>query len=128
MMVTNSATANVITSVPLWVTSAVAWRSASRVFISSLSIVAIDKESGETFVVDQTADFVADVLGSVATPYVVNISPSTGIGNLDADGRSSDDIYNMLGQKVERMGHTGIYVVGGKKRVISKFNAQKYAK
>ena len=95
---------------------------------ATVNFVAVDKETGEEFPVEQTVDFTADVLGSVSAPYAIYIAAPTGINGISADAPSVKGIYNMMGQKVKSASRGGVYVIDGRKRVVTKRNEQEYMK
>ena len=95
---------------------------------ATVNFVAVDKETGESYTVEQTVDFTADVLGSVSSPYAIYIVSPTGINGITADSPSAKGIYNMMGQKVKSASRGGVYVIDGRKRVVTKRNEQEYMK
>lgn len=95
---------------------------------ATVNFVAVDKETGEEFTSGQTVDFTADVLGSVSAPYAIYIVDPTGINGITADAPSVKGIYNMMGQKVKSASRGGVYVIDGKKRVVTKRNEHEYMK
>ena len=95
---------------------------------ATVNFVAVDKETGESYTVEQTVDFTADVLGSVSSPYAIYIVSPTGINGITADSPSATGIYNMMGQKVKSASRGGVYVIDGRKRVVTKRNEQEYMK
>ena len=95
---------------------------------ATVNFVAVDKETGEEFTSGQTVDFTADVLGSVSAPYAIYIVDPTGINGITADAPSVKGIYNMMGQKVKSASRGGVYVIDGRKRVVTKRNEQEYMK
>ena len=88
----------------------------------------VDKETGESYTVDETVDFNADVLGSVSAPYPIYIVTPTGINGITADAPSVKGIYNMMGQKVKSASRGGVYVINGRKSVVTKRNEHEYMK
>ena len=95
---------------------------------ATVNFVAVDKETGEEFTSGQTVDFTADVLGSVSAPYAIYIVDPTGINGITADAPSVKGIYNMMGQKVKSASRGGVYVIDGRKRVVTKRNEHEYMK
>ena len=95
---------------------------------ATVNFVAVDKETGESYTVDETVDFNADVLGSVSAPYPIYIVTPTGINGITADAPSVKGIYNMMGQKVKSASCGGVYVIDGRKRVVTKRNEHEYMK
>ena len=95
---------------------------------ATVNFVAVDKETGEEFTSGQTVDFTADVLGSVSAPYPIYIVTPTGINGITADAPSVKGIYNMMGQKVKSASRGGVYVIDGRKRVVTKRNEHEYMK
>lgn len=80
-----------------------------------VTFVAADRESGETYRISETVDFTADVLGSLSAPYALHIGDPTGITSVSAGKYEGKGIYNMLGQKLDRINRSGVYIIDGKK-------------
>ena len=95
---------------------------------ATVNFVVVDKETGESYTVDETVDFNADVLGSVSAPYPIYIVTPTGINGITADAPSVKGIYNMMGQKVKSASRGGVYVINGRKSVVTKRNEHEYMK
>ena len=64
--------------------------------------------------------FTPDVLGTVSSPYRVNISAPTGIDGVGGDVLEYKSIYNIQGQKVNDTNSNGIYVIDGHKMIKNK--------
>ena len=80
----------------------------------SIQLIAIDRETEERTVFEQQITFQSDPVGSVKAPYRLFIEDLTGVS--DHQMMSSDDVYNLTGQKVNpQTARHGIYIVGGKK-------------
>ena len=89
---------------------------------------AVERESGEQFAVQETMEFTADVVGSSAAPYALNLGEATGITSINADGKYADGIYNVAGQRMRSLDREGVYIVNGKKVLINKRNMNEYVK
>ena len=89
---------------------------------------AVERESGEQFAVQETMEFTADVVGTSAAPYALNLGEATGITSINADGKYADGIYNVAGQRMRSLDREGVYIVNGKKVLINKRNMNEYVK
>ncbi|MGM9699376.1 MAG: hypothetical protein ACI3Y0_12160 [Prevotella sp.] len=79
---------------------------------------AVDKESGESFDIDDKLDFKADAVGSVKAPYQLQLGNATGISGIGEESAQGEDAYNALGQKVKDTRRSGLYIYKGKKVLI----------
>ncbi len=86
-----------------------------------ISFVAIDRETEEEFEVSETLTFVADVVGSVNAPFYLHINGATGVENIEST-TSTENIYNIQGQKMNSITQGGIYIVNGKKVIMNNKN------
>ena len=80
-----------------------------------VTFLAVDRTTGETLRLCEEVDFCADVLGSVAAPFALHLGESTGINGVAVDNPNSEGIYNVAGQKLQRLDKQGIYIIDGKK-------------
>lgn len=86
-----------------------------------INFVAIDRETEEEFEVSETLTFVADVVGSVNAPFYLHINGATGIEDIEST-TSTENIYNIQGQKMNSITQSGIYIVNGKKVIMNNKN------
>lgn len=86
-----------------------------------INFVAIDRETEEEFEVSETLTFVADVVGSVNAPFYLHINGATGIEDIEST-TSTENIYNIQGQKMNSITQGGIYIVNGKKVIMNNKN------
>ena len=86
-----------------------------------ISFVAVDRETEEEFEVSETLTFVADVVGSVNAPFYLHINGATGVENIEST-TSTENIYNIQGQKMNSITQGGIYIVNGKKVIMNNKN------
>ena len=85
----------------------------------AVSFVAVEKETGVAYSISEAVGFKPDALGSVSSPYVMNLSSTTAIDNITADDTTGHEgIYNTLGQRVNRVSRNGIFIHNGKKVLI----------
>ena len=86
-----------------------------------INFVAVDRETEEEFEVSETLTFVADVVGSVNAPFYLHINGATGIEDIEST-TSTENIYNIQGQKMNSITQGGIYIVNGKKVIMNNKN------
>lgn len=86
-----------------------------------INFVAIDRETEEEFEVKETLTFVADVVGSINAPFYLHINGATGIEDIEST-TSTENIYNIQGQKMNSITQGGIYIVNGKKVIMNNKN------
>jgi hypothetical protein len=82
-------------------------------------------ETGETFVANEKLIFVDDVVGSRKSPFVFNISSTTGIkGVYDSPNHDLQSVYDLQGRKIANRKSLnsklakGVYIVNGQKYLI----------
>ena len=94
-----------------------------------VNFIALSKDDSMLWDIQETLDFNADVIGSYAEPYHLNMGDVTGIRNI-ADGQDAktEGIFNMLGIRVNHPGSEGVYIIHGKKVLINKLNKYEYVK
>ncbi len=86
----------------------------------AVSFVAVEKETGVAYSISEAVGFKPDALGSVSSPYVMNLSSTTAIDNITVDDTTAHEgIYNTLGQRVNRVSRNGIFIHNGKKVLIN---------
>lgn len=83
-------------------------------------LMAVEKTTGYVHNICDEIVFTPDVLGTVSSPYRVNISAPTGIDGVGSDVLEYKSIYNIQGQKVNDMNSNGIYVIDGHKMIKNK--------
>lgn len=92
-----------------------------------IHLVAIHNETGEMFDIRESLLFNADVMGSIRAPYALHIGNTTDVQEINSN-KTIDAIYNLQGQRIQRISHEGVYIINGKKIVINNNNPLKEEK
>ena len=61
-------------------------------------------------------------------PYPLHLGSPTGISHITMDNSGVKSIHNILGQKVKSIDRSGVYIIDGKKVVVTKKNENDYSK
>ena len=86
----------------------------------TIRFVAVDRESENVIEIEKTLTFVNDVVGTASAPYCLQINADD-IEDSEA-GVSAEHIYNLHGQKMNRISDDGIYIIDGKKVIMNNKN------
>lgn len=81
---------------------------------------AYEVATGETLDISEHVAFKEDKLGSTASPYELTLSGDTSISGVTSDAHSPRQIYNIMGQRLKNTSRSGVYVMDGRKRVVTK--------
>lgn len=95
---------------------------------ADVDFFAFDTESGSVYDIEEKAEFTADIIGSVALPQIFHLGGMSGINSVIYDKPTSKSIHNILGQKVKSIDRSGVYIIDGKKVVVTKKNENDYSK
>lgn len=95
---------------------------------ADVDFFAFDTESGSVYDIEEKAEFTADIIGSVALPQIFHLGGISGINSVIYDKPTSKSIHNILGQKVKSIDSGGVYIIDGKKVVVTKKNENDYSK
>lgn len=95
---------------------------------ADVDFFAFDTESGSVYDIEEKAEFTADIIGSVALPQIFHLGGISGINSVIYDKPTSKSIHNILGQKVKSIDRSGVYIIDGKKVVVTKKNENDYSK
>lgn len=95
---------------------------------ADVDFFAFDTESGSVYDIEEKAEFTADIIGSVALPQIFHLGGMSGINSVIYDKPTSKSIHNILGQKVKSIDRSGVYIIDGKKVVVTKKNGNDYSK
>lgn len=95
---------------------------------ADVDFFAFDTESGSVYDIEEKAEFTADIIGSVALPQIFHLGGISGINSVIYDKLTSKSIHNILGQKVKSIDRSGVYIIDGKKVVVTKKNENDYSK
>lgn len=95
---------------------------------ADVDFFAFDTESGSVYDIEEKAEFTADIIGSVALPQIFHLGGISGINSVIYDKPASKSIHNILGQKVKSIDRSGVYIIDGKKVVVTKKNENDYSK
>ncbi len=93
-----------------------------------VTLLAMNTESGVVYDITEKIVFTQDVVGSVSMPYPLHLGSPTGISHITMDNSGFKSIHNMLGQKVKSIDRGGVYIIDGKKVVVTKKNENDYSK
>ena len=93
-----------------------------------VTLLAMNTESGVVYDITEKIVFTQDVVGSVSMPYPLHLGNPTGISHITMDNSGFKSIHNMLGQKVKSIDRGGVYIIDGKKVVVTKKNENDYSK
>ena len=93
-----------------------------------VTLLAMNTESGVVYDITEKIVFTQDVVGSVSMPYPLHLGSPTGISHITMDNSGFKSIHNMLGQKVKSIDRGGVYIINGKKVVVTKKNENDYSK
>ena len=93
-----------------------------------VTLLAMDNESGVVYDITEKLVFTSDVVGSVSMPYSLHLGSPTGISNIMMDNSGFKSIHNVLGQKVKSIDRGGVFIIDGRKRVVTKRNEQECLK
>lgn len=93
-----------------------------------MTLLAMDNESGVVYDITERLMFTPDVVGSVSMPYPLHVGSPTGISNITMGNSDFKSIHNVLGQKVKSIDRGGVFIIDGRKRVVTKRNEQEYLK
>ena len=93
-----------------------------------VTLLAMDNESGVVYDITEKLMFTSDVVGSVSMPYPLHLGSPTGISNIMMDNSGFKSIHNVLGQKVKSIDRGGVFIIDGRKRVVTKRNEQECLK
>ena len=95
---------------------------------ADVDFFAFDTESGSVYDIEEKAEFTADIIGSVALPQIFHLGGISGINSVIYDNQGVKSIHNILGQKVKSIDRSGVYIIDGKKVVVTKKNGNDYSK
>lgn len=93
-----------------------------------MTLLAMDNESGVVYDITEKLMFTPDVVGSVSMPYPLHVGSPTGISHITMGISGFKSIHNVLGQKVKSIDRGGVFIIDGRKRVVTKRNEQEYLK
>ena len=93
-----------------------------------VTLLAMNTESGVVYDITEKIVFTQDVVGSVSMPYPLHLGNPTGISHITMDNSGFKSIHNILGQKVKSIDRGGVYIIDGKKVVVTKKNENDYSK
>ena len=93
-----------------------------------VTLLAMNTESGVVYDITEKIVFTQDVVGSVSMPYPLHLGSPTGISHITMDNSGVKSIHNILGQKVKSIDRSGVYIIDGKKVVVTKKNENDYSK
>ena len=62
-------------------------------------------------------DYLAEAEPSAVKMYVFVDDEETHIEGLESEQQTGDDVYDIMGRKVSKPNHKGVYIVGGKKKL-----------
>ena len=82
----------------------------------------------EVLKISESLLFQNDVIGSTRKPFKMTVLDATGISNIPSEKTGFKSIHNMLGQKVKSIDRGGVYIINGKKVVVTKKNENDYSK
>ena len=82
----------------------------------------------EVLKISESLLFQNDVIGSTRKPFKMTVLDATGISNITMDNSGAKSIHNILGQKVKSIDSGGVYIIDGKKVVVTKKNENDYSK
>jgi hypothetical protein len=88
--------------------------------VAHLTLIADENTSGDYTVSVENAVLAANMttMHASSSSFVVHVGETTGIDNLDADGLSANEIYDLAGRKVSESAvgqKKGVYIINGKK-------------
>lgn len=93
-----------------------------------VQLKAMNMQSSEVLDITEKITFKADVVGTLSAPYSLHLQVPVGISNVKADELRAKSIHNVLGQKVKSIDRGGVFIIDGKKRVVTKRNEHEYVK
>ena len=82
----------------------------------------------EVLKISESLLFQNDVIGSTRKPFKMTVLDATGISNIPSEKTGFKSIHNILGQKVKSIDRGGVYIIDGKKVVVTKKNENDYSK
>ena len=82
----------------------------------------------EVLKISESLLFQNDVIGSTRKPLKMTVLDATGISNITSEKTGVKSIHNILGQKVKSIDRGGVYIIDGKKVVVTKKNENDYSK
>ena len=82
----------------------------------------------EVLKISESLLFQNDVIGSTRNPFKMTVLDATGISNITSEKTGVKSIHNILGQKVKSIDRSGVYIIDGKKVVVTKKNENDYSK
>ena len=93
-----------------------------------VTLLAMNTESGVVYDITEKIVFTQDVVGSVSMPYPLHLGSPTEISHITMDNSGFKSIHNILGQKVKSIDRSGVFIIDGRKRVVTKRNEHEYIK
>ena len=82
----------------------------------------------EVLKISESLLFQNDVIGSTRNPFKMTVLDATSISNITSEKTGVKSIHNILGQKVKSIDSGGVYIIDGKKVVVTKKNENDYSK
>ena len=93
-----------------------------------VAFIVMNAIDNEVLKISESLLFQNDVIGSTRKPFKMTVLDATGISNITSEKTGVKSIHNILGQKVKSIDRSGVYIINGKKVVVTKKNENDYSK
>ena len=93
-----------------------------------VAFIVMNAIDNEVLKISESLLFQNDVIGSTRNPFKMTVLDATGISNITSEKTGVKSIHNILGQKVKSIDRGGVYIIDGKKVVMTKKNENDYSK
>lgn len=93
-----------------------------------VAFIVMNAIDNEVLKISESLLFQNDVIGSTRKPFKMTVLDATGISNITSEKTGVKSIHNILGQKVKSIDRGGVYIIDGKKVVVTKKNENDYSK
>lgn len=93
-----------------------------------VAFIVMNAIDNEVLKISESLLFQNDVIGSTRKPLKMTVLDATGISNITSEKTGAKSIHNILGQKVKSIDRGGVYIIDGKKVVVTKKNENDYSK
>ena len=93
-----------------------------------VAFIVMNAIDNEVLKISESLLFQNDVIGSTRKPFKMTVLDATGISNITSEKTGVKSIHNILGQKVKSIDRSGVYIIDGKKVVVTKKNENDYSK
>ena len=93
-----------------------------------VAFIVMNAIDNEVLKISESLLFQNDVIGSTRNPFKMTVLDATGISNITSEKTGVKSIHNILGQKVKSFDHGGVYIIDGKKVLVTKKNENDYSK